>query len=149
MTEPCIVGSVLYGADELVMQKVAAALPEMRGRVAGPYTALGVVRSGVLLGGTVWHNYIGHNIEVSIAFDRADWARPSTLRRLFAYPFIQLEVARITAVVAKRNARCRKLTVGLGFKLEGTIRKGFDGKQDAMIYGLLRDECRFLPSIKD
>jgi RimJ/RimL family protein N-acetyltransferase len=45
----------------------------------------------------------------------------------------------MTAIIKKRNRRCRKLAEGLGFKLEGVMRKGApDG--DLFFYGLLKDE---------
>jgi RimJ/RimL family protein N-acetyltransferase len=137
-----IVGSVLFGADEIVLPLVKSRLPIE----FGPCVALGVVRRGALIGGVVYHGYRPDDgdINVSAAFDRPDWAYPQTLRTLFAYPFVQLGCERITAVVARKNKRSRKLIEGLGFKLEGVARRAFGRKDDAILYGLLRRDCRFL-----
>ena len=139
-----MVGSILLGADELVSEMVAARIPHMRGKTFGACTALGVVRGGYLLGGVVYHNYTGHDIQASLAFDRPGWALPGTLRALFGYPFNDLKVSRMTAIIGRKNKRSRKLCEGLGFKLEGVHAKGLDGFQDAMTFGLLKENCRWI-----
>jgi RimJ/RimL family protein N-acetyltransferase len=148
-----MVGSVLFGADDYVAEFVRQRIPQLRGGAFGPFTALGIWRHNRLIGGVVYHHYIGFDIQVSIAFDRADWALPSTLRTLFYYPFVEIGCVRMTAITARNNKRSRRLLEGdgkrrgLGFKLEGIGRKAFDGVQDAACYSLLRDECRFLRKI--
>jgi RimJ/RimL family protein N-acetyltransferase len=143
---PEVVGSVLFGADELVAALVKSRLsPSTRFR---DYAALGVVRDGVLCGGVVYHNYCvlehGSVIEASFAFDNPRWAFPATLRTLFAYPFGQLGCDRMTAIVAKGNKRSRKMVEGLGFKLEGVHPRAMDGRQTALSYGILKEDCRWI-----
>lgn len=138
-----VVGSVLYGADDLVAAMVAQRIPHIGGDGFGPCAALGVVRSDILLGGVVFHNYRGHVIEMSGAFDRADWIRPSTLRRLFSYPFVQLGCKNMVTVTPRNNKKARKLDEFLGFRLVGTIKHGAD-TQDMMIYEMPREYCRWL-----
>ena len=138
-----LVGPVLYGADAAVAAYVAARIPHA-GEGFGACAALGVVRGGALLGGIVYHNWRGRDIEVSAAFDRADWARPAVLRCLFAYPFEQLGCARMTAVTGQRNDRARRFLSGIGFVREGVARRALADDEDAIIFGLLRAECRFL-----
>lgn len=137
-------GSVLYGADELVSEFVRARIPHAQEFGFGPCKALGVVRGDKLLGGVVFHNFRGHDLEMSGAFDRADWIRPSTLRHLFSFPFGQLGCARMTTITGRKNKRARKLDEFMGFRVEGVIRKGLDGKEDCIVYGMLREECRWL-----
>ena len=139
-----IVGSILLGADDLVSELVASRIPYMRNHSFGPCTALGVVRRGVLIGGAVYHNYVGHDVQVSIAFDSPGWALPGTLRALFDYPFNQLGCARMTALIGRSNKKSRKITEGLGFKLEGVHRKGLDGSEDAISYGMLKEHCPWI-----
>ena len=139
-----LVGSVLYGADALVARLVAQRIPHVAGRGGfGACTALGVVRGGVLLGGVVFHNFSGATIEMSGAFDRADWIRPATLRRLFAYPFLQLNCRNLVTVTPRRNKRARKLDAFLGFRVVGVVADGF-GADDAVIYQMPRNQCRWL-----
>lgn len=146
MTEPVLVGSLLLGADQFIAEYVRQRIPQMReaGASFGPYTAIGVVRRGVLLGGVVYHNFRTWDVEVSVAFDRADWCLPKTLRGLFSYPFDQLGCVRMTAITPRSNEHTRAFLEGLGFKLEGVARKAVSGREDAFIFGILREECRFL-----
>jgi RimJ/RimL family protein N-acetyltransferase len=125
----------------MVAAMVAARIPNVS---FDRYTALGVVRYGQLIGGAVYHNYIGHDVQVSIAFDSPGWALPGTLRALFHYPFNQLGCRRMTAMIGRRNKRSRKICEGLGFKLEGVHLKGLDGTQDVMSYGMLKEHCRWI-----
>jgi RimJ/RimL family protein N-acetyltransferase len=135
---PVIVGSILVGADEMVAAMVAARIPNIS---FGEYTALGVVRHGKLVGGVVYHNYVEHDIQVSIAVDGATFM---PWRGLFAYPFEQLGCSRITAMIGRKNKKSRKMCELLGFRLEGVHPKGLDGTQDAMSYGLLKEHCRWI-----
>lgn len=144
-SEPALIGSILFGADELVGAMVKARISHMRGRDwNGGYRALGVVRRGVLLGGVVYHDYRTFDIMFSGAFDRVGWALPGTLRSLFAYPFLDLDVRRMTACTGRKNKKARKTLEGLGFRLEGVCRRGLDGFDDACIYGMLKENCKWL-----
>jgi len=135
------IGSILLDVDVAVAEYVAARIPGISfDRCVG----IGVVRDDRFVGGVVFHNFRGCDVEVVGAFDDPRWALPGTLRALFAYPFVTLGCVRLTAIVQRNNKRARRLCIGLGFKLEGVARKAIDGKQDAMIYGMLREECRFL-----
>lgn len=139
-----IIGSILLGADELVGEMVKSRIPHMRGESWGPYTALGVVRRGVLLGGVVYHEKRDIDIHVSMAFDRPGWALPYTMRALFDYPFNQLGCVRITAMTARKNRKARESLIRAGFKLEGVHRRAVDGVEDFISYGMLKEECRWL-----
>lgn len=139
-----LVGSILIGADALVVDMVKARIPHMRGQSFGEHTTLGVVRRGRLLGGVVYYGYRGFDIQIAIAFDDKGWALPGTLRALCAYPFHELGCERITAVTSKKNKTARAALAKAGFRFEGVIRRGFDGVRDGFIYGLLKHECKWL-----
>lgn len=145
---PHIIDSLLYGASEVVSEFVRARIPHMQGHTFGPYRAIGVIRGNALVGGVVFHNYRHHDIEMSGAFDTPRWCLPQTLRDLFAYPFIQLGCARMTTITGRKNKRARSADERLGFRLEGVARRALDGKQDAMIYGMLREECRWIKGLE-
>lgn len=152
---PCIIGSLYYGDDERVAEFVSSRIPHMIGSRFGernpftgqlPYAAIGVVRKSELVGGIVFYNYRSVrgqivDIEMSGAFEASDWCRPSTLRALFSYPFSVCEAVRLTTITGRKNKRARRVDEGLGFKLEGVARRAIDGREDAMIYGMLREEC--------
>lgn len=107
----------------------------------GLCTAIGVTLDRVLVAGVVYHEYRKHSIQLSMASTSPRWCTRKTLNVLLGYPFHQLGVARITACTAKSNLRLQSLVSRLGFRLEGNIRRGLDGQQDLLIYGLLREEA--------
>lgn len=149
MSSPVIVGSILIGADELVAELVRSRIPQMRDKSFGPCTALGVIRRGVLVGGVVFNRYSGFDVSLTAAFDAPGWALPGTVRAILAYPFIDLGCKRVSARTGKKNRKARKLLEDLGFVLEGVCRRGYDGFEDAMMYGLLKEDCRWLKGRKN
>lgn len=141
---PAVVGSILMGADELVAEMVKSRIPHMRGQSWGAYSALGVILNGVLVGGVVYSEYRKFDIQMSCAFDRIGWARRGVLRALFTYPFNDLGVRRVTVVCGRKNKKAKKMNLDLGFRLEGVARKGLDGVDDAFIFGMLKEDCKWL-----
>lgn len=97
--------------------------------------------------GVVLSNYRKHDIEVSCATESSMAWRPHVMAAVFQYIFGQLGCVRCTSIVTKSNTKCRKFLDSLGFSLEGNVRLGYDGNKDALIYGLLAAECRYLVGV--
>ena len=104
--------------------------------------ALGLAIDGKLTACMVVHDYhpTHRNCQISFAATSAKWATKPTIRAMMAYPFDQLKCDRLTTIISERNARSIRFNIGIGFKLEGIIRRGY-GDCDAMIFGLMRDEA--------
>lgn len=100
--------------------------------------------SGVFQGGAVLNNYRGHDVEISTAAETPMAYRHKVIGAVFQYAFVQLKCVRMTAITTKKNARARAFLESLGFELEGKVRRGYDGRRDALIYGLMAQDCRFL-----
>lgn len=112
-----------------------------------PFVGFGVyTHDGSLLAGVVISNYRGTDCEVSVYAESPTWARKGILRKLFEYIYIQLGCVRCTLIVkgTKDTRRTRRFVEGLGFVLEGNLRCAYDGVNDALVYGLLKRDCRFL-----
>lgn len=144
MRSPVIVNNVLYGCDRDVAEMVRQLMPYPGAGFSDGCVALGVVRRNKLLGGVVFDQYDERNILMSGGFTSPAWASPKTLRQLFAYPFVQLGLRRMTTITAANNASARALDERLGFKQEGILRAHYPGDVDAILYGMLREECRWL-----
>ena len=108
--------------------------------------ALGAVRNGVLIGGVVYTNYRGCDIEMLAAAESPRWITRAHLDAFFGYPFRQLGCLRVTAIIEKRNKHARKFVERLGFYHEGTHPKAMDGRT-ALTYGMLRKYCRWIGEI--
>lgn len=134
---------ILVGHDKFVSDWVREHLP-MRVQDFGPHSAVGFTHGGQLIAGVVFRNYNEHDVEIVVAATSAKWCTRLNLRILFDYIYNQLGCVRCTCIIGQHNKRSRKLAKGLGFRLEGVVRKGYDGKADAIVYGLLRGECMYL-----
>jgi len=110
----------------------------------GACKTMGFIDHGVLVAGVVFNNYRHPNIEASIATSTPRWCNRGILSAIFHYPFIQAGCTRVTATTEATNQPARAFLCRLGFQQEGVIRQALPGGADAVIYGLLRDECRWL-----
>lgn len=135
---------VIYG-DEVRMlpwalEKIglAAFRPDAR--------AIGMEKDGELVAVVVFDNFSDVDCHMHIASDGTRrWMNRELLVRTFAYPFIQLGLARVTGMVEEGNDAALRFDEHLGFQREGYHpQAGSDGR--AMIsLGLLRESCRFVP----
>lgn len=91
-----------------------------------------------------YSNAAPHDVCMTIVSTTPRWASRRAIGAFFRYPFIDLEMRRVTAAVASDNAPSLKMMDQLGFKAEGVIRHGYDGFRDAVVFGMLREECRWL-----
>lgn len=108
-----------------------------------PFVAVGLMIKDRLAAAVVFNGYTGPTIEASVAvIDRKAVTR-KTLRQLFTYPFEQLNCVRVTARTRAGQTKTRDLIKRLGFIQEGLMRSYY-GDDDAVIYGMLRHECKWL-----
>ena len=70
-----------------------------------------------------------------------------TLRAIFTALFSK--VKRLTAEVEPDNRRALKQVQRLGFIYEGYRPLGLEGTRDTIVYGMLKEDCRWLPGFED
>ncbi len=124
--------------SEWVRERIPGASPWEK------FTSLGLLDDDQLIAGVIFDRFIpGVNIDITVAADGRRWLTRNFLHRVFSYPFIQLGVKRITALIPKSNEASERFCSHLGFVLEGTVREGWhDG--DLLLYGMLKSDCRWL-----
>lgn len=141
---------LLYQHDAEVIHWVCEHIPHLRervpyfdkGGVLGPAVGIGVLDdAGALIAGVVFHGYdpFVKAVEVSCASSTRMWAKPAVVREILRYPFEQLQLIRVSAATPKRSTSPRRFLENLGFRREGSIRRGF-GDDSAIIYGLLAED---------
>ena len=120
---------------------------KLKGDVDLPLTSpsYGVMIDGKLAGGVVFVGYDGHNSYMHVASDGSRrWITKKLIRMTFALPFILAGCRRVTGLVRTDNLEAQHFDEKLGFKREGIIRKAdFDGC-DLIVYGMLKEECRWI-----
>lgn len=126
-----------------VHQRINGILPDMN-----LAQAIGFVEGNSLVAGVTYQNFNRYNIEMSVAVvDGFQWSRKS-LNCAFSYPFEQLQVNRVTALVECDNSRSQRFVERLGFTLEARLKHAcWSG--DLLLYRLLRSECRWLRNRSD
>jgi len=73
--------------------------------------------------------------------------RCATRRLLRAtYTALFAQVVRLTALIDPGNTRAIRNATAMGFVVEGLCRRGLDGRRDALVFGMLREDCKFLRS---
>lgn len=134
---------IVAGRDQEVAEWICDRVPELE--LSTPYTAIGLAKDGELIGGVLYDTYTRINIDMHAAgVPGKRWLSPYSMGEIFRYPFRQLGVKRVTARVRAKNAVARKLVEQAGFVLEGVVRQALPGGEDCCIYGMLREECRWL-----
>ncbi|MFZ9326480.1 MAG: GNAT family N-acetyltransferase [Polynucleobacter sp.] len=106
---------------------------------------IGLEEDGELIAGVVFNDYTGPGISMHVAaVPGKRWMTREYLWACFAYPFLQLKCNRVTGLVRTDNIVAQKFDEHLGFKREGVLRRACSDGTDMIVYGMLRDECRFL-----
>lgn len=135
--------TVVYGQDERVCRWMSGILGEDVETMA----SLGLEHDGELIAGVCFNMFTGASISMHVAaVPDKRWMNREFLYRSFAYPFLQLGCRRITGLVRASNVVAQKFDEHIGFKREGLIREAFTDGEDAILYGMLRSECKWIRS---
>jgi RimJ/RimL family protein N-acetyltransferase len=135
--------TTIYGQDNRVVDFVTSLVEDLE--FHGKVNTLGVESDGELIAGIIFENYTGSSISMHVAaVEGRQWITRDLLFRVFAYPFLQLDCNRVTGLVRADNLRAQKLDEHLGFVQEGVMRKAATDGTDYIIYGMLKEECRWL-----
>jgi hypothetical protein len=107
-----------------------------------PYYAIGVAPSDTapMCGAVVFNDYNGHQIELTIYGPGI--LRPSIVRQLAHYAFVQLGCVRVTVRTKQSNTRVRKL-IARRFKFE-CIAPRYFGTENAIVHRMLVEDCPWL-----
>lgn len=109
----------------------------------GKADALGfTAEDGTPLAGAVYHDYRPDygTIMISLAAAHPRWATKNTVGIFLRHPFVHHGVWKLRAAVAHTNLRSLKLTEGVGFTREATLRDEFGKGVHAVMFRLLRPD---------
>lgn len=103
-------------------------------------------KDGEILAVVVYNNWNpGNSAELSVAaVDGRQWLTRPFLFAVFANPFLEWGCRRVWSVIDDDNHKSIKLCSHLGFQQEGRIRQGAGPAKDKLIFGMLKDECRYI-----
>ncbi len=139
--EPLIVTGmkrlVIAGDDEI------AWAAERIGGVVWPRDtqALAIYDGDELSAVTLYNMFMDASCSAHIATNgKRSWATRGMLYGIFAFPFLQLDLRRITAPIAASNKPAIINAINLGFQFEGRLIHA-RAHDDEIVMGMLREEC--------
>lgn len=118
----------------------------------GRSSALGLLaEDGSPLAGAVYHEYHPEyrTIMISFAASTPRWATRHTVGVFLRHPFVTWNVHKLRAAIAHTNERSLKLTQGVGFTREGTLRDEFGEGHHAVMFRLLKPDFIKLYGLTD
>lgn len=140
--------NLVFGQDAQITAWAAERIPHVDS-FGDKAVAIGIAGAdGMPAGAVIYHEYRGNDIQMSCAAASRRWLSRGVLRALFFYPFEQLKVERVTAFAPAQNQSTRHFLEGIGFKMEGIMRRGFKN-DDCVLYGMLKHECKWLKGNKN
>ncbi|PTW53566.1 hypothetical protein C8N35_11621 [Breoghania corrubedonensis] len=112
--------------------------------------AIGHARDGELTGVVVFDTFTTTDCLLAVASDGGHrFLSRAFIVHVFAYPFLQLGYKRVTSLISADNEPSIRLCSKIGFQREGTMRRASEKGEDLLVFGMLREECRWLrPSRK-
>lgn len=123
--------------DAFVRQFVpGASLPGFR--------AVGLERDGDLTAGILYENFNDSNVWCHIAaLPGGHSMNREFIESIFAYPFEQLGLRRMSAYVKESNTAVRGFMNNLGFRCEAVLEGAGDGGENMMVYVMKKEWCRY------
>lgn len=135
--------TVIYGLTEELQHWIEQHGVEFSGRDA---QFIGIKRGDKFTGAVMYENFTEFNCDAHIFTDgQRQWATRPVLTALFAYPFLQCGLARLTGRIPSSNVPALINALKLGFKFEGRM-LGAQYPDDEIILGMTRAECPWLPA---
>ena len=92
----------------------------------------------------VYNHHTSHNICMTyVGSPGTQWLTKGFLVAMWAYPFVQLKVNRVTGFIASKNTQSLSFAYRMGAKREGLMRQALPD-DDIVVVGMLEEECRWV-----
>jgi RimJ/RimL family protein N-acetyltransferase len=101
-------------------------------------------RDGEIVAAVLYQDANAHNVFAHIVMKPGARLTRNFLYWIFAYPFLQLKMSRITGWVSSTNAAAIKFDEHLGFKREATLKGAGQNGEDVYLYVMHREGCRYV-----
>lgn len=139
---------LLYGADKEVSEWAAAQFKQPKDYF-DPCTAIGIVEKDKIIAAVIYNNQkesqgVPFMLEMTIASVDKRWATRHNLNALFSYPFTQLNLRRVNTQCDSTDEGLIMFNKRLGFVEEGRHRSAFPSGVDAISFGMMKEDCKWL-----
>lgn len=133
---------LVFGEDERFAKWAAE---QMHGNLwDGKYVAFGLERARQIIAAVGFTDFIPRaSVCGHLVSSGKHWLNRPLLRAMFLYPFMQLQVKRLTGMVPTNNGPMCRFLAHLGFTEEAILKDVLvDG--DVTVYRMYAHECRYL-----
>lgn len=113
------------------------------GTYRGGEQGLGLLRDGELVAGVTYYHNLRRSICMSIFTTDRRWANRDYLYAVFAYPFVQLKVNKVLALIDSGNTNSMRLVGKHGARKEAVI-EGAGKSGDLVIWSMAASHCKWL-----
>lgn len=106
---------------------------------------IGLIKDDELIAGVMFDDYNGSNMWMHVAaVPGRRWMTRDFLYATFAYPFLQLNIRRLSGWVEADNIDARRFDEHIGFKQEAVLKQAGRNGVDVIIYSMFKEDCRFI-----
>lgn len=103
-----------------------------------------LMEDGAIAAVVIFNMFTEHNVEISVATDRTGkGATRDFIAVCYRYAFIQCKKRRVTFIVEVGNDLSLRMARKLGHAEEARL-IGWFGKNDGIVFRMLREECRWI-----
>lgn len=142
--------ALVYNNDDEHMTWAASRLGRPRMTWPSDTKTIGVESDGKLLCVVLYNLFLERGCAAHIVTDKSRaWATRPILRALFSYPFVQLDLQRLTLPVPSSNVPAMILAIKLGFQFEGRLANSYANGDADVLLGMQRSQCRWLARRKE
>lgn len=110
--------------------------------ITGPFTAMGFVKNGTVIGQAIFNDFTGANIEIHLFAPNC--FTKQCIKSVYKYVFDFMKCKRLTAKPSSRNEKLYRLLERLGFEYEFTQKEYYKDNDgailDALVYKLTRNK---------
>lgn len=104
---------------------------------------IGRVESGRLIAVVAYNDFYGSVCTMQIAGE-GNWLSRELLKLAFYYPFIQMNLAAVIALVSEDNPRSLRFVKHVGFHEVHRIDDGYKAGVDLIVLKMRREDCKYI-----
>lgn len=141
---------ILYGQNESLSDWVSLNVLGVIGLYDKTSKAIGHMKDDKLVAAVTYNNFSTRpdgsflTVELGIFSTEKTWATKEFLRAVFQYPFIQLGMERVETMCSAEKKDVIAFNKKLGFVPEGYHRQAWPMGGDAISFGMLREDCKWI-----
>ena len=105
---------------------------------------IGLASGDEMIAGVLFEHFNGQTVWMHVAGKGGHWLTRKLRHAVAAYPFVQLKVKAVRALISASNTRSVRFARHLGFVPEATLYGAAADGGDAFVFVMRREWCRYV-----